>query len=59
MVLKETNELIDWARLKLITEEENGDNNFYDNGYRLQKNITEKDTHLKLQQLGLSMPLIK
>jgi len=41
MVLKETNELIDWARLKLITEEENGDNNFYDNGYHLQK-ILEK-----------------
>ncbi|MDI1316639.1 GNAT family N-acetyltransferase [Flavobacterium sp.] len=37
IVLKETNEVIGWAGLKFITEEENGHNNFYDIGYRLQE----------------------
>lgn len=37
VVLKETKEVIGWAGLKYITEEENGHTNFYDIGYRLQE----------------------
>lgn len=37
IVLKETKEVIGWAGLKFITEEENGHHNFYDIGYRLQQ----------------------
>lgn len=37
IVLKESTEVIGWAGLKFITEEENGHNNFHDIGYRLQE----------------------
>ena len=38
VVLKDTSEVIGWAGLKFITEEEeNGHINFYDIGYRLQE----------------------
>ncbi|WP_162127762.1 GNAT family N-acetyltransferase [Flavobacterium phycosphaerae] len=35
--LKDTQEVIGWAGLKFITEEENNHVNFYDIGYRLQE----------------------
>jgi len=35
--LKDTKEVIGWAGLKLVTEEENNHINFYDVGYRLQE----------------------
>lgn len=40
--LKETNEVIGWAGLKFITEEDNGHVNFYDIGYRLREEFWGK-----------------
>lgn len=42
MELKDTNEIIGWAGLKFITEEENGHSNFYDLGYRLREEFWGK-----------------
>lgn len=40
--LKDTKEVIGWAGLKFITEEENGHINFYDIGYRLREEFWGK-----------------
>ena len=53
MVLKETNEVIGWAGLKFITEEENGHNNFYDIGYRLQEKQWRKGYALEAAKAWL------
>lgn len=53
IVLKETNEVIGWAGLKFITEEENGHNNFYDIGYRLQEKQWRKGYALEAAKAWL------
>lgn len=40
--LKDTKEVIGWAGLKFITEEDNGHVNFYDIGYRLREEFWGK-----------------
>ena len=40
--LKDTKEVIGWAGLKFITEEENGHVNFHDLGYRLREEFWRK-----------------
>lgn len=40
--LKDTQEVIGWAGLKFITEEDNGHINFYDIGYRLREEFWGK-----------------
>ena len=40
--LKDTKEVIGWAGLKFITEEDNGHINFYDIGYRLREEFWGK-----------------
>jgi RimJ/RimL family protein N-acetyltransferase len=42
VILKETNEFIGWAGLKLVTENINGHQNFYDLGYRFIKYFWQK-----------------
>ncbi len=42
-IIKETNELIGWTGIKLLNDHnENGNTNFYDYGYRLNKNFWNK-----------------
>ena len=52
MISKETNEFMGWAGLKFNTEVVNKKVNFYDIGYRLDKNSGEKDTLAKRLLLG-------
>lgn len=42
VALKDTKEVIGWAGLKFITEEDNGHINFYDIGYRLREEFWGK-----------------
>jgi ribosomal-protein-alanine N-acetyltransferase len=57
--LKETKEVIGWAGLKFITEEENGHNNFYDIGYRLQEKHWRKGYALEAATAWLDYAFTK
>lgn len=54
VVLKDTNEVIGWAGLKYITEEDNGHINFYDIGYRLQEKHWRKGYALEAAKAWLN-----
>lgn len=54
IALKDTNEVIGWAGLKFITEEENGHINFHDIGYRLQEKHWRKGYALEAAKAWLN-----
>nr|WP_240768670.1 GNAT family N-acetyltransferase [Olivibacter sp. XZL3] len=47
VVDKQTNDFIGWAGLKYITEETNGQKNYYDLGYRLINGTGEEELQRK------------